>query len=73
MDTNLVLPISPSHCRVVFDWFLDSSLVVYSNFYLNVHNIITFISINKGVAVLGLTLGGNFFLFLFFDTIRRQL
>lgn len=27
MDTNLVLPISPSECRVVFDWFLDSSLV----------------------------------------------
>lgn len=27
MDTNLVLPISPSQCRVVFDWFLDSSLV----------------------------------------------
>jgi hypothetical protein len=31
MDTNLVLPISPSECRVVFDWFLDSSLVVSSS------------------------------------------
>lgn len=27
MDTNLVIPISMSECRVIFDWFLEPSLV----------------------------------------------
>ncbi|KAH9543558.1 hypothetical protein CY35_13G071400 [Sphagnum magellanicum] len=27
MDTNLVLPITESQCRVIFDWFLDPSRV----------------------------------------------
>lgn len=54
MDTNLVLPISPSQCRVVFDWFLDSSLVVYSFVQFLIENIIThilaFIAIKMSVA-----------------------
>lgn len=33
MDTNLVLPLGANKCQVVFDYFLDASLEVFSVSY----------------------------------------
>ena len=35
MDTNLVLPLSATKCQVIFDYFLDASLMVTA-FYLHI-------------------------------------
>ncbi|KAK4582991.1 hypothetical protein RGQ29_025954 [Quercus rubra] len=32
MDTNLVLPLGPRRCQVVFDYFLEASLKVLHGF-----------------------------------------
>lgn len=47
MDTNLVLPLGPRKCQVIFDYFLDASLKVLSfipictlNMYPNNNNLL---------------------------------
>lgn len=34
MDTNLVVPLDATRCKVIFDYFLDKSLMVESSPYL---------------------------------------
>lgn len=32
MDTNLVLPLGPRKCQVIFDYFIEADLKVFSRF-----------------------------------------
>lgn len=39
MDTNLVIPLGPRKCKVVFDYFLDPSLKVNKT---NIHSLVLY-------------------------------